>query len=350
MIRAARSTLAARAGRAFDLPTLGRTLAVCAPTIALYGATGDVRWLLASIATVSIAIAVERVGIAPLGALAQGTAIVAGFLSLSCALSAWPAFVAGCATLAAAAVALSRCGARLRSLGNFVFIPSLYLTCEAAAAHHSATRLVPYLGAAMLPAIALSGVQAWRNAPAAHRLHALARWRGARELGRPAASSDAAQAIVAVALAVAAAALLVEWRHIDNGQWAIWSAASVVTGDAATARVKLRDRGLGALAGVPLGLAAGHALPHGALVYTLATLASVLTLVAFRHYATGFGARCACIACASWVAQQSTAIAAERVVNVLAGGLIGIACVLATHWFATRPLTRRHNARANRRA
>lgn len=350
MIRAARSALAARAGRAFDLPTLGRTLAVCAPTIALYGATGDARWLLASIATVSIAIAVERVGIAPLGALAQSAAIVAGFLSLSCALSAWPAFVAGCATLAAAAVALSRCGARLRSLGNFVFIPSLYLTCEAAAAHHSATRLVPYLGAAMLPAIALSGVQAWRNAPAAHRLHALARWRGARELGRPAASSDAAQAIVAVALAVAAAALLVEWRHIDNGQWAIWSAASVVTGDAATARVKLRDRGLGALAGVPLGLAAGHALPHGALVYTLATLASVLTLVAFRHYATGFGARCACIACASWVAQQSTAIAAERVVNVLAGGLIGITCVLATHWFATRPLTRRHNARANRRA
>ncbi|KGS67301.1 fusaric acid resistance -like family protein [Burkholderia pseudomallei MSHR7527] len=350
MIRAARSALAARAGRAFDLPTLGRTLAVCAPTIALYGATGDARWLLASIATVSIAIAVERVGIAPLGALAQSAAIVAGFLSLSCALSAWPAFVAGCAMLAAAAVALSRCGARLRSLGNFVFIPSLYLTCEAAAAHHSATRLVPYLGAAMLPAIALSGVQAWRNAPAAHRLHALARWRGARELGRPAASSDAAQAIVAVALAVAAAALLVEWRHIDNGQWVIWSAASVVTGDAATARVKLRDRGLGALAGVPLGLAAGHALPHGALVYTLATLASVLTLVAFRHYATGFGARCACIACASWVAQQSTAIAAERVVNVLAGGLIGIACVLATHWFATRPLTRRHNARANRRA
>lgn len=350
MIRAARSALAARAGRAFDLPTLGRTLAVCAPTIALYGATGDARWLLASIATVSIAIAVERVGIAPLGALAQGAAIVAGFLSLSRALSAWPAFVAGCATLAAAAVALSRCGARLRSLGNFVFIPSLYLTCEAAAAHHSATRLVPYLGAAMLPAIALSGVQAWRNAPAAHRLHALARWRGARELGRPAASSDVAQAIVAVALAVAAAALLVEWRHIDNGQWAIWSAASVVTGDAATARVKLRDRGLGALAGVPLGLAAGHALPHGALVYTLATLASVLTLVAFRHYATGFGARCACIACASWVAQQSTAIAAERVVNVLAGGLIGITCVLATHWFATRPLTRRHKARANRRA
>ncbi|WP_063534217.1 FUSC family protein [Burkholderia sp. MSMB1589WGS] len=350
MIRAIRAALAARIGHAFDLPTLGRTLIVCAPTIALYGATDDARWLLASIATVSIAIAVERVGIAPLGALAQGAAIIAGFLSLSHALSAWPAFVGGCAALAAAAVALSRFGARLRSLGNFVFIPSLYLTCEAAAAQHCAPRLVPYLCAAMLPPVALSCVQALRGAPAAQRLHALARWRDARDLGRPAAWSDAAQAIVAVALAAAVAALLVEWLHIDNGQWAIWSAASVVTGDAATARLKLRDRGLGALVGVPLGLAAGYALPHGALVYTLATLASVLTLVAFRHYATGFSARCACIACASWIAQQSAAIAAERVVNVLAGGLIGVAFVLATHWFATRPLARWRNARANRHA
>lgn len=86
MSRARRGALAARIGAAFDLPTLGRTLVVCAPAIALYGATGDARWLLASIAT--IAIAVERVGIAPLGALAQGAAIIAGFLSLSCALNA----------------------------------------------------------------------------------------------------------------------------------------------------------------------------------------------------------------------------------------------------------------------
>ncbi|AOJ06220.1 hypothetical protein WS71_01920 [Burkholderia mayonis] len=39
-----------------------------------------------------------------LGALAQGAAIVAGFLSLSFALRWRPAFVVGCAVLAAAAV------------------------------------------------------------------------------------------------------------------------------------------------------------------------------------------------------------------------------------------------------
>ncbi|MDN7672457.1 FUSC family protein [Burkholderia oklahomensis] len=344
-----RDTLAARIGSAFDLPALRRTLIVSAPTIALYGATGDARWLLASIATVSLAIAVERVGIAPLGALAQGAAIVAGFLSLSFALCWRPVFIVGCAALAAAAVALSRFGARQRSLGNFVFIPSPYLTCEAAATHRPAPQLVPYLCAAMLPPVALSCIATLRSAPAEERLLALARWRGARDLGRPAARGDAMQAVAAVALAVAVAALLVEWRHIDNGQWAIWSAASVVTGDAATAHLKLRDRGLGALAGVPLGLAVGYVLPHDAFVYTLATLASILTLVAFRHYASGFGARCACIACASWAAQQSAAVAAERVVNVLLGGLIGVAFVLATHWFATCPLARWRGAHANRR-
>ncbi|KVD89598.1 hypothetical protein WS62_15495 [Burkholderia sp. ABCPW 14] len=345
-----RGTLAARIGGAFDLSALRRALAVSAPTIALYGATGDARWLLASIATVSLAIAVERVGIAPLGALAQGAAIVAGFLSLSFALRWRPAFVVGCAALAAAAVALSCFGARLRSFGNFVFIPSLYLTCEAAATHRSAPQLVPYLCVAMLPPVALSCFATLRGMPAKERLHTLARWRGARDLGRPAARGDATQAIAAVALAVAVAALLVEWQHIDNGQWAIWSAASVVTGDPATAHLKLRDRGLGALVGVPLGLAVGYVLPHSAFVYTLAALASVLTLVAFRHYATGFGARCACIACTSWLAQQSAAVAAERVVNVLLGGLIGVAFVLATHWFATRPLARWRDARASRRA
>jgi hypothetical protein len=44
------------------------------------------------------------------------------------------------------------------------------------------------------------------------------------------------EAMVAVTLAVACASILVEWRHLDPGQWVIRSAASVVTGDAASAR------------------------------------------------------------------------------------------------------------------
>ena len=59
-----------------------------------------------------------------------------------------------------------------------------------------------------------------------------------------------------------------------------------------------------------------------------------MTLVAFRSYPLGFGTRCAAIATALVIADQSTLIAAERVINVLIGGIVGVAFVLATHALA----------------
>lgn len=261
-------------------------------------------------------------------------AIILGFLGLSFALAWGAAFAIACAALAAAAVALSGLDTRLRTLGNFVFIPVLYLACEVAATHRAALSLVPYLVVAMLPSVALAGVDTLRHAALARRYGTLLRWRGAHLTGHAAAHDELLQAVLAVTLAVACSATLVAWRHIEYGQWAIWSSASVVTGNAASAHLKLRDRGLGALLGVPLGLAVGAALPHVLLVHTLATLASVLTLVGFRHYATGFAARCACIACASWAIQQSPLVASLRVAEVLAGGAIGVASVWLVRFLA----------------
>lgn len=317
---------------AFDFDSFGRALAVCIAPVGLYGLTGDENWLLASLVTISLFIGIERVGLAMLGVLAQTAAIGAGFLLLSFAKSSPPTFVAGCAMLAASAVALSLAGARLRSLGNFVFIPSLYLACETADAHVSTLQLIPYLGAAALPVFVLSYIDIVRRTPARRRLRALMNWRRPGDLGPAASPGDAAAAVTAVTLAVASAASLVEWRALAHGQWVIWSAASVVTGNAAMARSKLRDRGLGAFTGVAIGLVLGSLLPHGTLVYAVLALASALTLVTFRQYVPGFAARCACIACASWIAGQSTTIATERVVNVLLGGLIGVAFVVATSW------------------
>ena len=128
-----------------------------------------------------------------------------------------------------------------------------------------------------------------------------------------------AEAVIAVILAVAAAASLVEWRHLDHGQWVVWSGASVVTGDAGAAHLKLRDRAVGAFLGVPAGITRGFFVPHGPLAYGLAIVVSLLTLVAFRSYLIGFGTRCAAVAAALVIAEQSTVIAAERVINVLLG-------------------------------
>ncbi|MEZ6865061.1 hypothetical protein ABL978_19550, partial [Pseudomonas aeruginosa] len=108
--------------RLFDGRAMGRALAVSLPLFVLYSASGDANWLLANIATISVAVVVERVGGAPLAALGQGVAIILGFLGLSFALAWGAAFAIACAALAAAAVALSGLDTRLRTLGNFVFI------------------------------------------------------------------------------------------------------------------------------------------------------------------------------------------------------------------------------------
>jgi hypothetical protein len=57
----------------------------------------------------------------------------------------------------------------------------------------------------------------------------------------------------------------------------------------------------------------------------------MLTLVAFRRYIFGFGARCACIAMTLTIAGQSASIATERVFNVVIGGLISVLCVVVLH-------------------
>ena len=82
-----------------------------------------------------------------------------------------------------------------------------------------------------------------RHAALARRYGTLLRWRGAHLTGHAAAHDELLQAVLAVTLAVACSATLVAWRHIEYGQWAIWSSASVVTGNAASAHLKLRDRG-----------------------------------------------------------------------------------------------------------
>jgi hypothetical protein len=313
-----------------------RALAVLAPLVALYALSRDAGWLQAALVAIALFVAHERVDLAPVGLVAQGLAIVAGVGVLSYALPVPIAFTAGCAALAAMSVALSLVGARLRSLGNYIFIPALYLSYETAIAHGSVKRLLPYLAVGALPPIVAAGIAQWRRAALQDRWRALVRWHAPRGPVVGAPRDVALPAMLAVACAVAVAAALVVSRKLEGGQWVVWSAASVVTGSVAESLVKLRDRGLGALVGAPLGLLVGYLLPAAPLAYTATALASILTLVSFRHYASGFAARCACIACAVWIAQQSAAIAVERVVDVWLGGLIGCACMLVVAPLAGR--------------
>lgn len=130
--------------------------------------------------------------------------------------------------------------------------------------------------------------------------------------------------------AVLAAAALVEMLNLAQGQWVIWSAASVVVGDLSASTGKLKLRAIGALAGVPLGLLVGTALPESRIGYSFAVLAATLTLIAFSRYVVGFGTRCFFIALAAGFAGGASGIAEERVANVIIGGVFGLIAVALT--------------------
>lgn len=317
-----------------------RASLVLAPLILLAAWSGDPIWLRAGLITISTFIGMERSGLAPLGVVLHGIAILLGFSALLLALPTPPLFVGGCAVLATGAIALTARGAKLRSLGNFTFIPSLYLACEIGEnLQHGMVwgqclHFLPFATAAIIPTLIMSVVRHIRdNDPARGHGGQFHRVMRQVSLGDPQAWKES---VIAVACAVALAATLVEWRHLGNGQWVIWSAASVVTGNAGTARAKLKNRAIGATIGVPAGIGIGQLVPHTVFAFDLTVLAATMTLVAFSRYIVGFGVRCMFIAIAFMIAGLTASVAAERVINVVIGGLIGLAFVLGIHFIAIR--------------
>ncbi len=315
-----------------NLRSLKRAAWMLAPLLSLTLLTGDVNWLKASVVTISLFIVYERVELAPLGVVFHALALLLAFLVLLFAMCQPAIFVLVCALAAAATMGVSAYGGKLRSLGNFTFIPALYLACETAEGNtpvqfaQSALLLLPYLAAVVVPVLVISLAE---HVQVGRRWCHLSKLRRSGDLGPRVVCGEA---LLAVSLAVAVAATIVEWGRLDYGQWVIWSAVSVVTGDMATARKKLYQRGVGALIGVPVGVLLGYAIPHSVLIYELLTVAAMLTLVSFSHYVLGFGTRCACIACALMVIGQTPEIAAERALNVLLGGSIGLLFVFLLHF------------------
>jgi hypothetical protein len=222
----------------------------------------------------------------------------------------------------------------LRTPGNYVFIPALYIACEVAEIGHGSAierglAFLPYLGLALVPVLLLSAAE-----HALEREHNVGRvqhfvriQRRGSDFGR---AMPIAEGVAAIAGAVAIAAVFAEWRHAPHAQWVVWSAASVVTGDVAGTRRKLGDRATGALLGVPFGLILALAVPHAHWVLRAAGICGVLTLIIFRLYPIAFGARCALISLAMSVTGELSG-AAERIENVLIGGAIGLVLVLIAH-------------------
>jgi uncharacterized membrane protein YccC len=299
-----------------------RALIVVGPFVAAYFISRETALLNLGLIAVSLLIPALRLHFPPKAIAWHYLAILVTFAALFLAAPIKPLFVVLTALAGFLAVAGTRYGEHFRTLGNWVFIPAVYLACEVreGVSAPEALRHASVIIVSSPIALALvSGIQIYDQQR---------RGNAVTPFGPPAAEWLLPAA--ATTMAVFAAATLVEILDLAQGQWVMWSAASVVVGDLPASTDKLKQRAIGAFVGVPLGFLAGLALPQNRAGYALAVLAATLTLISFSRYIVGFGLRCFFIALAASFAGGASGIAEERVANVIIGGAFGLIAVALT--------------------
>jgi len=301
---------------------LVRALIVVGPFVAAYFIMRETALLNLGLIAVSLLIPALRLNLPAKVVAWHYVAILVAFAALFLAAPVKPLFVVLTALTGFLAVTATRSGEHFRTLGNWVFIPAVYLACEVREGV-SAPEALRHAGIIIVSSpVALAlvcGIQIYDQRGRANA--AVTFGPPAREWLLPAS---------ATAMAVFAAAALVEILHLAQGQWVMWSAASVVVGDLSASTDKLKQRAIGAFVGVPLGFLAGLALTQNRVGYALAVLAATLTLISFSRYIVGFGLRCFFIALAASFAGGASGIAEERVANVIIGGVFGLIAVALT--------------------
>jgi hypothetical protein len=314
-----------------------RSLLVLGPLGAAYFISGEQAVADLSLMAISLLIPALKLQLPPRLMALHLLAILVVFVTLFLAAPIKPLFVLLAATAAFLAAALTRYGEALRTLGSWAFIPGLYIACklyEGLPSGGSFRQASIIVASAPVVLALVCAVQICdRQSSLASTPHSYGR-----------SSTDWVLSSSATAIAVLAAAALVEIFNLAQGQWVIWSSASVVVGDLATSTHKLELRIIGASVGVPLGFLIGLCLPTSQVGYSFAEIGALLTLVAFNRYVVGFGSRCFFIALAAILAGNGSGIGEERVTNVLVGGVIGIIAIVLSV-FVRRCFTRAKSIR-----
>lgn len=304
-----------------DGPALLRGCVALAPGWLLYAFTGRALLLTGGLLTIALLIGVERCQRSLLLLLVHALLLAVSIGAFVAVEEAPPLFVLLCGIYGFLSLWIVRLGARWASVGSFTFIPALYLSLELQAAGRTlaedlrllAVALPLAAGSVLVASVALpprGWTLGWRHWPLEPGQR--------RRLGRQAMGRALAVMVTAVAVSLA---------QPPFGQWVIWSAASVATGEVTAARRKGLDRLVGALVGLPAGALLALLLPPSPPLHALGIGLTLLTLVAFRDYRTGFACRCGLIVLTAAAAGEGMGIGVERFVLVVAGGAVGLALV-----------------------
>jgi hypothetical protein len=245
-------------------------------------------WIKVALLAIATMIVEDRLALTPQGVLLHGAAIIFCLYLLLFKQLIAVFFIVACALLAATIIRITAEGQKLRSIGNWTFIPALILANElhtsasATALLEQAPVYLPYLLFALTPALGIAIFKQRRASQTQPMTHSqsIVWFSRLHDFG---SKTPHVVTMAAMIVGVSLAALLVEHFQMQHGQWVIWGVASVVTGNTLdTARIKLRSRTIGVALGVPLGIALGQfVIPHSNNGVTLATMATFLTLVAF---------------------------------------------------------------------
>ena len=126
----ARTGLRPRLAQELHLGAIARALAVIGPLVVAYFVFDERALVNLCLLTVSLLIPALKLRLSPAAVTVQYLVIVATFSILFLAAPVGPLFVVLAALAGFLAAAVTRFGTLLRTLGNWVFIPAVYLALE----------------------------------------------------------------------------------------------------------------------------------------------------------------------------------------------------------------------------
>lgn len=250
-----------------------------------------------------------------------------------------PLFVLLCALMALWCIWLTRFGEKLRTFGNFTFIPSVYLACEMYYVLPQQDWLVIYwqfMAITPLAWLTMAVLYYFSHKVLDPNCYGQCKFNLLAFPDKGTPLKDWLASGIAIFLSVLFSASLAIVLHIDSPEWLIWSTASVITTELVLSRVKFAHRFLGAIIGISMGLCLSRFLPQTELIYSLAVLGVMLTLTSFKNYLISFTSRCFFITLAAYAISTSEHIALVRVQNVFLGGIIGLVFLYFTHYFSNK--------------
>lgn len=305
----------------------------------------DNLWFDVGLVTISLFVPIARIKSGINLAIVQFLLILLCFSLLFFAFNIPYLFGVLCALIAFGSIGITRYDNNLRTVANFIFIPAVYLTCElrenlaadsVLSVYYTFISLMPIALLSIIIVVIMKEYISYRNQKN-NQVLSVGQWKFLTHQVLHGKKPDRQMKLnwlksaIAIFVGVLIAAVFVLTKPIDHGEWVIWSTAAVITSDLVSAKKKSQDRLIGLFLGVPTGFFLAQFLPKTPLIYSLAALSVMLTLIAFKSYRMAFGSRCFFIAIASYIATTTPQIALERVENVMIGAVIGLAALYGCH-------------------